>query len=379
MPGEAYQTFRGTSVEDALASVRAELGDDALIESTRTIAANADSGEPSTVEIVAARGSTNSRSPFAAATRPRLPSSLPSSSPSSSWGVSSSGRRKGRGDRIPESVAREIGDLRALVEELRASRPAQDAATQILKRAGFDGPIVAELTEGAERIASESLAPWLRGRIAARLELSPGLINGKGKRVIACVGPSGSGKTTTLAKLAARARLSLGKSVAVVSLDHFRVGAAEQWQRYADLLGIEFSLVAGGAALRDALDQDQNELVLIDTPSCGADSRNRVDGAARGLAEAMRCSPCSMDVLLVIPAWMKARDAWRVMAAHAEPSPTGMVISKVDETDQVGGALQVSLPYGIPISYLCDGPRVPEDIRDADADSILDAVLAVQS
>ncbi len=379
MPGEDYQTFRGTSVEEALASVRAELGHDALIECTRTIVANADTGEPSTVEIVAARGSGKARSPFAAATRSKLPSSLPSSAATSSSVVPSSGRRKGRGDRIPESVVREIGDLRALVEELQATQPTQDVATQTLKRAGFDGPILAELTEGADRIASESLGPWLRGRIAARLELSPGLINGKGKRAIACVGPSGSGKTTTLAKLAARARLSLGKSVAVISLDHFRVGAAEQWQRYADLLGIEFSLVADGAALREALEQDRNGLVLIDTPSYGADSRTRAGGKARALAEAKRCSSCPMDVLLVIPAWMKARDAWRVMAAHAEPSPTGMVISKVDETDQVGGALQVALPYGIPISYLCDGPRVPEDIQDADAHSILDKVLAVQS
>ncbi len=378
MPRQDYQTFRGTSVEEALASVRAKLGHDALIESTRTIAAGADGSEAPTVEIVAARGASSTRSPFAAAASRKLPSSLPSSA---NPATSNPGKRAAHPSRVSESVAREIGDLRALVEELRLSQPSQDVAAQTLRRAGFDGPIVAELTEGAERIESAALKPWLRSRIAARLEVSPGLINRNTAGALACVGPSGSGKTTTLAKLAARARLSLGKSVSVMSLDHFRVGAAEQWQRYADLLGIEFSSIADGAQLRDALDRDRNELVLIDTPSYGAAPPGTSSGvgAARALNEVARLASRPLDVLLVIPAWMKARDAWRVMAAHAEPSPTGLVISKVDETDQIGGALQVALPYGMPISYLCDGPRVPEDLQDADVNSILDAVLAVHS
>ena len=262
-----------------------------------------------------------------------------------------------------------------------------DLATQTLHRAGLEGPLVAELANGAERIPSDSLATWLRSRIAARLRVSRSLLRKSAgtPRAIACVGPSGSGKTTTLAKLAARARLSLGQSVTVVSLDGFRVGAAEQWQRYADLLGIRFLSAIEGLSLRRALEQEPSDLVLIDTPSARlvSDLKGGALASARpgacALHVATRDLPCPLDALLVVPAWMKSRDAWRVMAAHAETPLSGMVISKVDETDQIGGALQVALPYGIPISFLCNGPRVPEDIQDADVNSILDATLAVKS
>jgi flagellar biosynthesis protein FlhF len=84
-------------------------------------------------------------------------------------------------------------------------------------------------------------------------------------------------------------------------------------------------------------------------------------------------------VLLVLPAWMRARDAERVAQSYTKPGLTGVVITKLDETDQVGGVMHAPLGGKLPITYLCDGARVPEDIREAVLDDVLDTLFPEQA
>jgi len=84
-------------------------------------------------------------------------------------------------------------------------------------------------------------------------------------------------------------------------------------------------------------------------------------------------------VLLVLPAWLRARDAQRVVESYAAPAITGVVITKLDETDQLGGVLHAPLSAELPITYLCNGARVPEDIHDAVIERCLDAIFPEQA
>jgi flagellar biosynthesis protein FlhF len=72
-----------------------------------------------------------------------------------------------------------------------------------------------------------------------------------------------------------------------------------------------------------------------------------------------------------LPPWLRASDAERVLASYQDPAPTEVVITKLDETETAGGALHASIPRSLPLAYLCDGPRVPEDIEDASVDAVL--------
>jgi flagellar biosynthesis protein FlhF len=85
------------------------------------------------------------------------------------------------------------------------------------------------------------------------------------------------------------------------------------------------------------------------------------------------------EVLLVLPAWLRARDAERAVEQYAAPAPTGIVITKLDETDQVGGVMHAPLGSQLPLTYLCNGARVPEDIHDAAIDRVLDAIFPEQA
>ena len=87
----------------------------------------------------------------------------------------------------------------------------------------------------------------------------------------------------------------------------------------------------------------------------------------------------SHEVLLVLPAWLRARDAERVVSTYSAPKITGVVITKLDETDQVGGVMHASIGSDLPVAYLCNGARVPEDIHDAAMDQVLDAIFPEQA
>jgi flagellar biosynthesis protein FlhF len=79
--------------------------------------------------------------------------------------------------------------------------------------------------------------------------------------------------------------------------------------------------------------------------------------------------------LVVLPAWLRARDAEQVVRTYSDARPTGAVFTKIDETLQHGGIVQAILSNDLPVAYVCNGPRVPEDIRDASAEMILKGLL----
>jgi flagellar biosynthesis protein FlhF len=266
-----------------------------------------------------------------------------------------------------------------MVEELRATRRPKERALALLHEAGFEGPLARELATGSHRAARQgisSLREWLCSRIGERLVTSPGLIVRPGRQLIACIGPSGAGKTTTLAKLAARGKLEHGRSVGILSLDTYRVGAVEQWQRYAQLLGVPFTIARGVEEFDAAVRGSMCDLLLVDTPG-----RTTVDKrAAWPLPECLnRVERYQVHAMLVLPAWLRARDAEQVARAYSDAPASGTIVTKVDETTHRGGALQAAISNTLPLAYVCDGPRVPEDIRDASQEIALKGLLAVDA
>jgi flagellar biosynthesis protein FlhF len=382
-----YQTFRGSDVQEALLLVRQALGADALIESTRHIT-NGQGGAfgRSFVEVVAAP------SAAAAATAPRQersvpqkPRAIPGSRVHMPQASGTFKRTLPLGERKPapapaldvSSVGRELMQLRLMLDELSQGRPPRDRTRALLAAAGFEGSLARALSMGATRAArtgNRELRQWLRQRVASRLVCRGGLLEADGPQLIACVGPTGVGKTTTLAKLAAQATLTLGKSVRVISLDTFRVGALEQWRRFSELIGCPFDVVTNPGAFHRIVHSNPSDIVLVDTAGrSGSDQGSILGGCVSGLGAINR------HVLLVLPAWMRARDAERVAQSYTRPGLTGVVITKLDETDQVGGVMHAPLGGKLPITYLCDGARVPEDIRDAVLDDVLDTLFPEQA
>jgi flagellar biosynthesis protein FlhF len=180
--------------------------------------------------------------------------------------------------------------------------------------------------------------------------------------VLVVVGPTGVGKTTTIAKLAARWSMLHGSDeLALVSTDGYRIGGREQLLTYARILGAPLHAADGGKELAQVLARlKSKKLILIDTAGMGPrDARlaEQLSALQHGAARAR--------VLLALPAHGEAHALEQIVRGFAGVSPAACVITKIDEAASLGAVLSTTLRHRLPIAYLCNGQRVPEDLHAA--------------
>ncbi len=184
-------------------------------------------------------------------------------------------------------------------------------------------------------------------------------------RVTALVGPTGVGKTTTLAKLAARAKRELGQSIAIISLDTYRVAAVEQLRAYADMLDAPFDVAFTPLDLRRALMQHAEvDRIFIDTTGRSPFDNESLSSLAGSLGNS---EPATV---LCLPAGLRRCDAESTLSSFAGLKPQSMIITKWDETHVPGETLSLAIEKELPLSFITVGQEVPEDIVTADAGAL---------
>ncbi len=180
--------------------------------------------------------------------------------------------------------------------------------------------------------------------------------------IIAVVGPTGAGKTTTIAKLAARWSMRHGsQDLALVSTDGYRIGAREQLMTYARILGAPMHAANSGRELARILDRlKSKKLILIDTAGMGPRDVRLTEQLA-----ALQLGAARARVLLALPAQGEAHALEEIVRSFARVSPAACILTKVDEAASLGAVLSTTLRHKLPIAYLCNGQRVPEDLHTA--------------
>jgi flagellar biosynthesis protein FlhF len=300
---------------EALAQVKRELGDQAVILGTRSCPPKGIGAliGRAPVEITAAP-------PEAAATTPAL----------------------------PEYVY-------PYYRKLVASEVTEQVALRLARRVG-------EQVGAAGTADARTLQQALRRSIAEMIPVTGGInLDGGGSRRVALVGPAGAGKTTMIAKLAAHFALRLRKRVAIISLDMQRLGGNEQMRRYAEIIGVNMHTAQTVTEIEHVLGEMQPaELVLIDTH--GVCMRDREQFAR--LAEVLHAAAPD-EVHLVLPASMIPSVQVR-LARRFEPLGVSRVaLTHLDEAVGLGVVLNAidQLKWGL--SYLTDGESVPNNIQEA--------------
>jgi flagellar biosynthesis protein FlhF len=273
-----------------------------------------------------------------------------------------------------QDLGRELAAIRAKLEEIGApiAPPMKrgDRIAMLLRARGIEGPAATKLAARAKDCAEGDLGAKLRAALAEIVPFEPWNEAAPGRRIVAVAGPSGVGKTTTVAKLAARARMQ-GKSVSLISCDGFRVGAVDQLERYAELLGATFDVARTSAELAALLEEETADVVFVDTSG-----RPPIASAPEAALAARRKkdAPVPVDLLLCMPASIRAADAARVVSIFAPLSPTAVCVTKLDETEAPSGLVHASWAARRPLSVICNGPRVPEDVIPATLDAMVSAL-----
>jgi flagellar biosynthesis protein FlhF len=267
----------------------------------------------------------------------------------------------------------ELGSLREMLEmqlsslawnDMERRQPLRARVLREMTRLGIEADVARALVaELPDQISAEQARYLPLGMLSRSLTVSGRDLCGDDSGVIALVGPTGVGKTTTIAKLAARAVMRHGaEKVALVSTDHYRIGAAAQLEHYGRLLGARVYPAYDAASLRKVLEMLRgSHTVLIDTAGV-AGSDPRLTQQLEILADASGLRAC-----LVLAANAQSQALDEAVRAYLPLKPHACILTKLDEAPALGGALSVLIRHRLPLDYTTDGQRVPEDIATADA------------
>ncbi len=346
--------FEGATMRDAIAKVKAELGDQAVIIATRQIKRGLLGG--TAFEISAAIDDTDAAPPstpaFTAIPRRELPreppqdvneliSPLRSEMRSLRAMVRASDNSRGNVD-----LRSEVAALRKLVEKLGTAQPA---------------PAVTITTATPAPVARR--APTATQSVPARRpSMAQMLTKPSTGRILLLVGPTGAGKTTTIAKLAANAALVDNKRVRLITLDNYRVGGVDQIRTFADLIGVPLSVADGPVELAQLLsddDADQYDLTLVDT----AGKSPRDTSSIIELAAELPNMP-KLEVHVVIPAATNHATVEALVNRYRPLAPARLLVTKIDEVDVPADLATLPTRIGLPITWITTGQAVPEDIEE---------------
>jgi flagellar biosynthesis protein FlhF len=388
--------FVGANSREVLKLVRDALGPDALIVSNSKVAGGievvalpghslhelvagaADSEAPG--ERAPPRSAVPVRPSAAASTpepvRRRESNAAPQTSPAAELAPAPTQQqpavsRDAVSEALVQNMLSELRGMRAVLEqrlsglawtELSRSDPAKVSALQLLLTAGFSGELARRLTDPMPDGTAEAEAlKWLVAEVNRNL-MTAGADNDIVERggVYAIVGPTGVGKTTTTAKLAARAVVRHGADrVALLTTDTYRIGAHEQLRIYGRILGVMTSIVRDAAELKATLsDLRGKHMVLIDT--VGMSQRDKLVAEQ---VQALTRSGGNVKRLLLLNATCNGDTLEDVVRCYEPATLEGCILTKIDEAQSIGAALDVVIRHRVALHFVANGQRVPEDLH----------------
>lgn len=293
---------------------------------------------------------------------------------------------------MPQVQAQETAGLGA---ELRSMRHllewqmSQLAWNDFTRRAPVHAQLLKELTEIglAAPLASSLVAELptdlgiedsqrrLLAQLARRIPIAADALLEQGGR-IALVGPTGVGKTTLIAKLAARwVRRQGARDIALISIDDQRFGAHEQLAVLGRLLGVECLALESAAQLPEYLARlPRHRLVLVDTAGASPRDTGLAERAAQFEQIAVRCG---LETWVTLSAGAQAGVLEEALARFAAFAPRAALLTKLDEAASLGGTLSALITAGIPLAYVSEGPRIPEDLVPARAHQLVSRAVAL--
>ncbi|MBK6766400.1 MAG: hypothetical protein IPG71_08805 [bacterium] len=244
-------------------------------------------------------------------------------------------------------------NLPAMPEQLSKS------LTQMAE-AGIEQELATDLTAEAlvqlgpnELNSPEQITQFVIGKFA---KIAPPAVNrpvarsGKPYK-IAFVGSPGAGKTSTLQKLATDPKGYSKQKIGLISLDTHRLAAIEQIRTFARVSGLPLEIVYSPKDVSTALAKLAGcHLIMIDTAGCAPNETQRLDDLTHML-EALQPD----ETHLVLNATARSLEQSAVARRFQQVGITHLSLTRLDESEQPGALVTISNLTKKPLAWLASG------------------------
>jgi len=282
-----------------------------------------------------------------------------------------------KSDQIIESMSTELSTLRNLIESHFQNSNTTDspieseAILQHLQSLGFSDNIINTIKQNC-LMASDSDLNWFSAEEWLTEHINISSIDPvREGGVFAFVGMAGVGKSTTIAKIASQYAMTNGmEKIALLTLDHNRIGAKEQMKLVGFMLGIEVCEVLDKTELAIMLNTlNDYDLILIDTPGNNFQNDDFID-----TINVLNSDDVSAQIFLTLSANSQSK-ANELFCNTLVNETDGVIITKTDEALNLGEILSTVIESESEIVLLTDGQQIPNDLHRITAKELLQSVL----
>jgi flagellar biosynthesis protein FlhF len=362
--------FVAENLREGKNKIVADLGDDAIILSSRVIQDPVSGKE--FVEIVAALDQNSIKSE---PNKSNVPSNKGISKATDSNPSANLFRSSALNDKSKDSYNRQFDEIKEMlaklndnikVEKLVSNDNVINEFYHKLLKSDFSETtskaILAALNEyKTYNNVSEALIE-ARKIISSGIIVHPALNKSNISQSCIFLGPTGSGKTSTLIKLALIAKLIHKADVMIISTDTYKVGGAEQLETLASIASIHYKTVYTASDLRELIIQEsKRDIIFVDTAGKNFKEKAHID-SLKDLIDAGKFT----QIFLVLSGNHSSKFYESALEAFGKLSPNSLIITKIDESDNLGTLYSVLNENMLPISYITTGQQIPDDIEPAD-------------
>ena len=186
---------------------------------------------------------------------------------------------------------------------------------------------------------------------------------GLNPKVVSLVGPTGVGKTTCIAKLAIISKILHNLDVGLISIDTYRIGALDQLKVFSDVSNIDMLVAYEPKDLNEIMKQfSSKDVVFIDTAG-----RSKKNDEFLTKAKEFLTNANVDETYLVMSATSSTKTLLDIADKFTIFNYDSVIFSKIDEGVAFGNLLNLITKINVPSIFLTNGQVIPDDIISADA------------
>jgi len=150
--------------------------------------------------------------------------------------------------------------------------------------------------------------------------------------------------------------------VGIISMDTYRIGAAEQLKTYADIMDTPMELASKKETFKQSLNRFADRAVIL------VDTAGRSRNNAKYLLElkALFDSELPVETNLVLSMTSSVENIIDTATKFDITNYNNMIFTKLDDSKNYGSIYNVIEQVGKPVSYIANGQNVPHDLMKMD-------------